>query len=946
MIKTLAPGIALGLYLGRVLSEIWADYTSATPIGLAVGITLITVVFGALLTRNVPFVSSWPALFLLIYVFYPQANWATAIAVGALSLLVWLLIHDAFSFLNNKLMASIAAVLFGCLFFLLYLNTLAPDILPADSGEFQVVAANLGVAHPPGFPLYTILAHLITRLPIGPTPAFRVNLFSAITSAVTLVLIYLTVYTLTGRHFSAVISTVALGTATTFWAQSTTANIRSLSAFFTAAMFLSLIAFYGSSKDSYEKNGVKADRFLILFALSFGFGVTHHASLIFIGAVAVAFILIIDPSLLRSPGRWWRPILAFLVGLLPLTYIVLRAFSGARGASTDLATWPGFLEHILALGFRGDLFYYLEPALFWERMKVIGNVLTFQFEPLLIIGMIIGLILLLFTDRPLGLLFGGTFLVLAVVTATYRAPQSVEYLLPAYIPLVLLLGTIGGHSRIRAQVKDHHGLRHGLLSIILSIMAVAAVWQLIQNLSSYQHLHEDRTARDYSQSILLEAPEDSVILADWHWATPLWYLQEVETLRSDVDVRFVFPEGVPYGETWARRISEELANKRAVISTHYDAESYENLPTPEPIGEAYLFRTEPRNELPDQFNSLDVNIGDEIQIVGYGLEKESVQIGEEIVITLAWMPLTAKEDISLFAHLVGEDGQIYAQDDQPARAQPNGVTLTQFRLTPRIGAIPGTYDVKTGASTTETLLNSQGQERTTLSSLTVTNPEVPLATLNPIARKVSNDPLLQLIGYDWDNTLLAAPRLYLHWRTDMGYWTEVIDGQVPALAPYAGPWGILSEEWSAVIEPGSGHYVPLGQGIIWQGEQLDDRALVSPSQDIIWSQFFQSSYPILRDYTVSTRLIGFEEDGFHWAWWDLADSIPAMGAIPTLKWIRNSRIRSPHFVTVDPSAAPGQEIGGSLNLYDAFTGRVLPILDDRITNQYDWIPLGSTSVME
>jgi hypothetical protein len=39
----------------------------------------------------------------------------------------------------------------------LYLVTLAPDVLPADNGEFQLVAAVLGVAHPPGYPLHTLL---------------------------------------------------------------------------------------------------------------------------------------------------------------------------------------------------------------------------------------------------------------------------------------------------------------------------------------------------------------------------------------------------------------------------------------------------------------------------------------------------------------------------------------------------------------------------------------------------------------------------------------------------------------------------------------------------------------------------------------------------------------------------------------------------------------------
>jgi hypothetical protein len=65
-----------------------------------------------------------------------------------------------------------------------------------------------------------------------------------------------------------------------------------------------------------------------------------------------------------------------------------------------------------------------------------------------------------------------------------------------------------------------------------------------------------------------------------------------------------------------------------------------------------------------------------------------------------------------------------------------------------------------------------------------------------------------------------------------------------------------------------------------------------------------------------------------------------MGAIPTLKWIGGTQVRAPHTLPINPQAQPGQQIGATLRLYDAFTNRPLPILDERITNQFAWIPLG------
>ncbi|MEJ2750965.1 MAG: DUF2723 domain-containing protein, partial [Anaerolineae bacterium] len=326
------------------------------------------------------------------------------------------------------------------LFTTLYIATLAPGVLPADNGEFQVVAANLGVAHPPGFALYTLLAHLMTQLPDLGSAAYKVNLFSVVTSVLTLLLVYLTTHRLTNRHSAAITAVLALATATTFWAQATTANIRSLTALFAAAMIYTLVRFREETRD-YKTTRLRTnDRWLTLFALALGFGVVHHASLIFMGLVCLIFVVVIDPGLLRTPRRWIRPFFAGLLGFLPLLYFPLRAGSSARGASAGLATLDGFFNHVLALGFRGDLFYYHTPAEVWPRLQVMGNVLTFQFHPWLLAGMALGLVLLLWRDRQMALLLGGAFALHTFITATYRAPQTVEYMLPAYVPLVIGLG--------------------------------------------------------------------------------------------------------------------------------------------------------------------------------------------------------------------------------------------------------------------------------------------------------------------------------------------------------------------------------------------------------------------------------------------------------------------------------------------------------------------------
>src|ERR1043166_4632231 len=74
----------------------------------------------------------------------------------------------------------------------LYILTLAPTVTLVDSGELILAAKTLGVAHPPGFPLYVLLAHLFTWLPIG-SVAFRVNFASAFFAALAAAMLTLVV---------------------------------------------------------------------------------------------------------------------------------------------------------------------------------------------------------------------------------------------------------------------------------------------------------------------------------------------------------------------------------------------------------------------------------------------------------------------------------------------------------------------------------------------------------------------------------------------------------------------------------------------------------------------------------------------------------------------------------------------------------------------------------
>lgn len=949
--------VALGLFCGRVLSEQWPKVMGT---GLhwmaAVVLTALTTSLSFLLLHKYSLRQSWPLLFLLGYVFYREPDPQFALLATALTLVAglqaashqWQVIRGARLVVPLTLLVALSFLAF-------YRLTIAPDVLPADNGEFQLVATQLGVAHPPGFPLYVMLAHLMTQLPWANSPAFEVNLFSVIISAATLAVVHLCLYRLTKSHLAGITAALALGTSTTFWAQATTANIRSLTALFTALMIYILLTLWqkqNARTGNQNSTTPVSDRYLLLFALVLSLGITHHASLLFMGTVFVLLVLWMDRELIAMPSRWFRPLLAASVGLLPLLYLPWRARADVPGAELELATLDGFLNHALALGFRGDFFEFIEPVVLWQRFKIMGNVMTFQFSIWLLLGMGIGLLFMLWRDRWLALLCGGSFAVHTFVTATYRAPQTVEYMLPAYVPAAICLG-YGVGKMDELFRKRERWMMTAVAQAFAAIMLVSALSQGFQHYPSYDYLHRDTTARDYVQPLLDQAPANSVFLADWHWATPLWYLQEVEGQRPDVAVHYVAPGGEPYAETWAKRIAEEYAQGRTVIATHFNENAYANLPIPEPIGEAFLFRHKARTTLPNGYEPLDLQLGGTLRILGHRLHRPSVEIGQETRFTVAWQPTAALQSpISLFAHVVGADGQLYAQEDLAVEPKPEGITLTQFHLTPRLGAAPGDVTLMIGAYGVDPLLDRDGNPRTAVATLTVTPMRWPPFTQNPVYRPLPEDNERQrLIGYDWDNTLSDQRRLYLHWQTDQGYYSEVQDqGTIASLnlPPHWGPWGIERE---SQLEMGGGedsYYVPLGQGIFWTGQTLANQGSLVSNQTVSLPQHFVSNQPLTRDLVVSVRLIGYEADGFNWAWWDLNDSIPAMGAIPTLKWIEGSHVRDPHTLTVDPAARPGQTIGATLRLYDAFSNRPLPILDERITSerQLPWVPLGRTSIGE
>ena len=110
----------------------------------------------------------------------------------------------------------------------LYVLTLAPTTQYWDASEYITAAHALGIPHPPGSPLFVILAHAWGLLPLGTDYARRINLFAAVTSAASAGLWFLIgerwlgaiVASATRRRIVAAAGAVVGATTFTVWNQS------------------------------------------------------------------------------------------------------------------------------------------------------------------------------------------------------------------------------------------------------------------------------------------------------------------------------------------------------------------------------------------------------------------------------------------------------------------------------------------------------------------------------------------------------------------------------------------------------------------------------------------------------------------------------------------------------------------------------------------------------
>jgi len=191
-----------------------------------------------------------------------------------------------------------AFVLLGTL--ALYVVTLAPTTQFWDTSEYIAAAKVLGIPHPPGNPLFTMMAHVWGMLPLATGYAMRINLFAATTSAVAAACWFLvserwlrTIVPATlPRRLAALAGALVCATAFTVWNQSVVNEKVYTLSLVSIALILWLIVRWDD-----QPAGEAHDHHLLLIVYLLALTSTNHMMGVLVGPVVA--VLLFPPLMTR-----------------------------------------------------------------------------------------------------------------------------------------------------------------------------------------------------------------------------------------------------------------------------------------------------------------------------------------------------------------------------------------------------------------------------------------------------------------------------------------------------------------------------------------------------------------------------------------------------------------------------------------------------------------------
>ena len=444
--------------------------------------------------------------------------------------------------------------------FMLYIRTLAPSLLYGDSAEFQTIAYTLGVGHPTGYPIYVLLAKLFTFLPIGDI-AYRVNLFSALSAALTVPLVYLITGKLGAMHISAVYGSLALMLTPLFWKHASIAEIYAPS-----AACLALVLFFVLQWKETNNSG-----WLFLAGLFGGLSLGIHTTVALSGIAILLFLLLST----RQRVDWIQALLGTFVGIIIfLSSFFLLDFLNASAGYFNTAILPSLSVWNMTPAdfdspFERLAFLYFPPqfkgqffSVFPDEVKVRLRDFAADVSWNLLLAFI-GFVSLLARrkDSPSrwreSILLIVAFITFLTFAITYNVFDFYVYYIPAILVLAILVGL--GVSAVIEVVALIPKLPHFVpvaLSIVMLFLGfyhstgdVTSYWRErvppgLEDWEVYFYEYPD-TRRLEAEGTVKGIEDNAIVFTDWDRAYDFYYVAHVLQGRTGMDFHETYPqEGV------------------------------------------------------------------------------------------------------------------------------------------------------------------------------------------------------------------------------------------------------------------------------------------------------------------------------------------------------------------------------------------------------------------
>jgi hypothetical protein len=574
------------------------------------------------------------------------------------------------------------AVLLGGASFALYAVTLAPTVLAGDGGEFQFVPYLLGVAHPTGYPLYTVLGWLWSHLLPFWDVAYRMNLFSALWAALAVALLYPLTRSLLRQVFPALSLSIhrliAIAAAVTFavtptlWSQAIIAEVYGLHIFFVVLIFYLLLS-WGEGRQP---------RHLLLAALTFGLSMTHHSTTLLLAPAILVYVWLVDQRVYLDWRLLLKCLLLLLVPLLLYLYIPLRApqtpylrLPLTEGHDLVLYenTLPNLVNFVLGGPFSGSVDFSVNLG---ERLTMAWGFLRNEVSWAGAILAFIGVVGLATgfpkagsgrgdaANRSMRLavlaLTGLTYIVSVAFNLVYTIGDIYVMYISSYMMLALWMAVAVGMGASLVR-------RRQAASVVLVLLFLALPIRLFfSNLSTLDQ-SDNTGARTGWETLLTEPlPSGAILISnDRNEIMPMWYFQYVDGRRTDL--LGLFPQVTADYPTLGHVLDLALSTGRPVylvkempgIEIRVEAEA-----------EGKLWRVDGPAADAEPAYSSDAVLGDAVALVGHDRWPEKALPGDTVQVSLVWEALRPMDTVyHSFVHLQDTGGQTVTQSDR----QPGGV---------------------------------------------------------------------------------------------------------------------------------------------------------------------------------------------------------------------------------------------------------------------------------